>query len=427
MENKRILVFPCGSEIGHEIFRSMQYSRHFELFGASSVDDHGRFLYKKYIGGLPFISDPAIYGELKAVINSLNIDAVYPTMDLVATSLKQHENELGCLIIGSSTKANTISSSKSLTYRTLRDVAPCPEWTDSVDEIKSFPVFAKPDVGYGTRNTFLASSRGELECFLQKTDKAYVFCEYLPGKEYTVDCFSNKYSDLLFSGARERVRTANGISVKTRETNENREFFLETADRINRAIKPRGAWFFQMKESENGAPILLEIATRLGGSSSLFRMKGINFALLTCFDAFDVDVSIVQNDYEVELDRALDCKYKVGLDYDSIYLDYDDCLIIDGLINTQMIKLLYQAINEGKKLFLLTRNPKVDADELLRHRIPHLFDGIFYAPDGAGKSEFIDVNLNPVFIDDSFAERKEVSSILRIPTFSPDMVDSLFS
>ena len=47
---KRILVFPCGSEIALEIYRSLKYSIHFELVGASSIDDHGKFVYKEYIG-----------------------------------------------------------------------------------------------------------------------------------------------------------------------------------------------------------------------------------------------------------------------------------------------------------------------------------------------------------------------------------------
>jgi hypothetical protein len=52
MSKKKILVFPCGSEIGLEIYRAMRYSTHFTLAGASSVDDHGKFVYEEYYGGL---------------------------------------------------------------------------------------------------------------------------------------------------------------------------------------------------------------------------------------------------------------------------------------------------------------------------------------------------------------------------------------
>lgn len=51
-----ILVFPCGSEIALELHRSLKFSRHITLFGANSVDDHGKFVFENYIGGLPFFS-----------------------------------------------------------------------------------------------------------------------------------------------------------------------------------------------------------------------------------------------------------------------------------------------------------------------------------------------------------------------------------
>ena len=44
---------------------------------------------------------------------------------------------------------------------------------------------------------------------------APIVCEYLPGEEYTVDCFSDREHGLLFAGARVRRRTRNGISVNT--------------------------------------------------------------------------------------------------------------------------------------------------------------------------------------------------------------------
>lgn len=71
---KNILVFPCGSEIALEVHRSLQYSTHFRLIGANSIDDHGRFVFETYIGGLPFVTDPAIIPALRKIILQYNID-----------------------------------------------------------------------------------------------------------------------------------------------------------------------------------------------------------------------------------------------------------------------------------------------------------------------------------------------------------------
>ena len=57
MKKLKILVFPCGSEIGLEIHRSLKYSVHIELLGGSSVEDHGKFVFENYIGKIPFIDD----------------------------------------------------------------------------------------------------------------------------------------------------------------------------------------------------------------------------------------------------------------------------------------------------------------------------------------------------------------------------------
>lgn len=38
---------------------------------------------------------------------------------------------------------------------------------------------------------------------------------------------------------------------------------------------------FQLKKNIQGEYILLEVAARMGGSSSMYRNKGINFALLS--------------------------------------------------------------------------------------------------------------------------------------------------
>ena len=54
---KNILIFPCGSEIALELKRALGFSVHFKLFGASSIHDHGEYVFENYIHGLPFVED----------------------------------------------------------------------------------------------------------------------------------------------------------------------------------------------------------------------------------------------------------------------------------------------------------------------------------------------------------------------------------
>lgn len=422
---KNILVFPCGSEVALEIHRSLCFSTHFHLIGASSVEDHGRFVFEDYIGDLPFYTDDNFIQTLAEILKRKKIDAIYPAMDAVAVFLKKNEKILNCYVIGSSYEATAITASKSKTYELLSNVIPCPKWTTDLDKIGFYPAFLKPDQGYGSRNIKLAYSKLEAQNFIQDKNVKYVYCEYLPGKEYTIDCFSNREGVLLFSGARERARVSNGISVSTHSARDHKVFFKDIAEIINTNISPRGAWFFQMKEDNEGQPTLLEVAIRLGGSSSYFRVQGVNFAMLSAFDAFDNDVMIHMNNYKVELDRALNNKYKIDIKYDTVYVDFDDCILINNKVNTQLISFLYQCLNDDKKVILITRHSGSITDKLESLRIGAVFDEVIHLKNKELKSSFINNQSQCIFIDDSYTERLDVSCSLEIPVFSPDMVEVL--
>jgi hypothetical protein len=420
-----ILVFPCGSEIGLEIHRSLKYSMHVHVIGGNSVDDHGKFVYEEYIGHLPFIDSEEIIPSLQKIVRDYEIDAIYPTMDKVIYKLKMHENEIGCKVISSPAKTTEICVSKQKTYQTIGHRIRVPNVYHDISSLENFPVFVKPDVGYGSRGVFLAKNREQLEFFLRdKQQDEYVILEYLPGEEYTVDCFTDRHGQLRFVGPRIRKRISNGISVNTIPVYEGREEFEKIAAELNQMLEFRGAWFFQVKRTDSGELAVMEIAARLGGSSGLYRAKGVNFALLSVFDAFDYDVKILENPYRIELDRALENKYKMDYSYQYVYVDFDDCLIVDGKVNTELIKFLYQAFNEGKKLILLTKHADDLQRNLNKYRLSSLFDEIIHIEKDHPKSQYIS-HKSSIFIDDSFAERQEVAQNAGIPVFAPDMIEVL--
>ena len=428
---KNILVFPCGSEIALEVYRAVNHSTHFNLIGANSIDDHGQFVFENYIGGLPFITDPDFLEKFGQVIRENNIDAVYPAMDSVIELLKNNEDLLGCKVVSSPIETTQICLSKSKTYKVLENVVKVPK-TFTADELviagEPFPVFAKPDIGYGSRGAKKISSVEDLKAHLALYPSC-ILSEFLPGKEYTVDCFTNSNGKLLFAAARERCRIMNGISVNTKPVKENAEEFMDFAQKINETIKFQGAWFYQVKRDANGSLTLLEIASRFGGSSSLFRAQGINFALMSLFDAFDIPVSVLRNGYDVIMDRALDNKYKLDLKYSEVFVDFDDCIYLEKkFVNDALMAFLYRCVNNGIKVTLLSRHDDEKLgklDELLdKLRIRQVFDRIIHLNPSQKKIDFID-NTDSIFIDDSFAERKAVADKFNIPVFSLDMIEAL--
>lgn len=423
MNKKNILVFPCGSEIGLEIYRALRYCTQVNIIGASSVDDHGRFVYEQYIPGLPNVNHPDFIAALADVVRQNAIDGIYPTMDKVIDRIKQCEAELKCVIISSSMQTTAICSSKRATYDLLASDVVIPTIYSSAEAVKNYPVFCKPDSGYGSRGAKQIHSRVQLDAHLQEYPESIIM-ELLPGAEYTIDCFSNYKGELLFAAPRERKRIMNGISVNTATVASPSSAFHEIAKRINARLPLRGAWFFQVKENSRGDLALLEVASRFGGTSSVHRIQGVNFALLSVFDAFGFDVSVRPNSFNVEVDRALDNRYKLDITFDTVYVDLDDTLVVNDKLNLSLITLIYQLIEEKKKIILLTKHARDIGETMNRFRISGLFDEVIHIGKGDHKSDHIREK-NAIFIDDSFAERNAVLEKLNIPVFAPDAVESL--
>ncbi len=420
---KNILVFPCGSEIGLEIQRSVKFSPYFHLIGGSSVHDHGEYVYDDYIGDIPQVGEDNFITALQEIVRKHKIDAIYPAMDFVIAVLKHYEQELGCKVITSCYETAEICLSKRTTYEKLKGVVRVPNCYNR-DAVSTYPIFAKPSIGYGAKGTKMLLSQDELLSFLADKSEEYLLLEYLPGKEYTIDCFTDRHGCLQFASARQRSRIRNGISVNTSFVDEQERFFC-FAKKINESISFRGAWFVQVKETENGDLCLLEIAARFGGSSGLSRALGVNFAQLSLFDAFDYDVRVLQNDFNVIMDRALNCKYKCNLQYDMVFVDYDDCIVFKNKsLNVLLMAFLIQCRNNRKRIVLISRHEGNLEDELTNFRIKEIFDEIIHIDKSEKKSKYI-TSRSAIFIDDSYAERYDVKSNCGISVFSPDMIDTL--
>ncbi len=420
---KNVLVFPCGSEIGLEIYRSLESSAHFKLFGASSVEDHGSFVYQNYIGNLPFVNDNYFIRDLKELVAKYKIDLIFPAHDDAVVILAENSKILGCTVIGSDFETALICRSKSETYKSFKPFIKVPEVFESSSNVIDFPVFLKPDKSQGSKGTVLAKTKEEI-LFFQKKDQSLLILEYLPGKEYTVDCFTDRTGKLLFVGPRERIRIQNGISVNTKPITNNADF-RDLAEKINNHLELRGVWFFQVKRNKYGELVLLEIAPRVAGSMAIQRNIGVNLPLLSIWDALDQNVEIIKNDLSLEMDRALVNRFKSNLRYNTVYVDLDDCLVLNKQLNIRLVSFLFKCLRNKIKVKLLTRHKKDLTRTLEIYKIANIFSEIILIDQKTAKSNFIKEK-DAIFIDDSFAERKEVHKNTGITVFDASAVESLF-
>jgi hypothetical protein len=420
---KNVLVFPCGSELGLELSRSLKNDKHFRLIGCSSVDDSGKYFYDKYINDLPFINHKNFIERINEIIESYEIDLFYPLIDSVIHFCITHRNEFKCQVIGPSFETSLICLSKKKTYEKFENILPIPQIYNLISSDLKFPLFLKPEIGHSGKGTVKVENLEELNFYSKKRSDLLIL-EYLPGDEFTVDCFTSFNRELKFVGVRIRKKMLNGISVNTEEIEgEINDKLNEYAQIINKNLILQGSWFFQVKYSDCHKLTLMEVACRYAGSSALFRAKGINLALLTLWDTLHIKVSFIKNNYNIEINRPLDIKYFSQINYKNLYIDLDDTILIDNKLNTDAISLIIKSINNEKKIICITKHKKNPSITLKTFKIFDLFDEIIHLNESEKKSDFI---LNDsIFVDDSFLERKQVHDQLGINVFSVEMIKIL--
>ena len=420
---KRVLVYPCGTEIGLEIYRSLCYSSHYRLIGGTDGYDHGRFVFGEMIENLPFITDDSSAEDIEhfeEAIADYDIDFIYPAMDGVIAVFAKYRELFKETLVLSDTETCLMCRSKKSTYNKLKDVVEVPHVYQSIEEVHNFPVFIKPDKGQGAVGARKIAAKDEL---LNVDFDKYVVMEYLPGKEYTVDCFTNAEGKLVYAKGRGRKRIKNGISVNA-VFEDNPEFF-KIAEKINFEVKQKGGWFFQLREAMDGTLKLLEVAARIAGTSAISRNIGANLPLMSVdvFNGVSIDDLALNSGY-IELDRALGNVFKTDIRYSIAYIDYDDTVVHDGLVNTTMIKFLYQCMNKGVKLILISKHDGDLYADLKKYHLQEIFDEIIHLRREENKRDYI-ADKNSIFVDDSYGERKAVKESWDIPVFDTHMVECL--
>ncbi|MDF2556950.1 MAG: carbamoylphosphate synthase large subunit short form [Bacillales bacterium] len=421
---KNILVFPCGSEIGLEINNALKFVKNINLFGGSSVSDHGKYVYKNYIEGFPHVDSVDFISNINEVIEKYKIDYIFPAHDSVVLTLGQNQHLINAEILTSTSKTCEICRSKKKTYEYFVGNDFIPQMYYEIEDVKEFPVFLKPDVGQGSNGIALVKNMEEL-LYQHKNVVDLLTLEYLPGKEYSVDCFTDRNGELKFVGMRERRRVKSGISVNSMNL-ALPDSVKKIAKIINSKLEFRGMWFFQVKEDVNGLYKLLEIAPRVSGTMNLYRNKGINFPQLCVFDRMGHDVEVIENNFDIEVDRALTNRFNVEVEYKRVYIDFDDTVTLKGNINPYVMMFIYQCISKNIELILITKHMFEIRKTLNKYGIDEkIFEEIMHIKREDKKYKYIKNKENAIFIDDSFVERKEMIDNLGIPVFDIDAIESL--
>ncbi len=417
---KKVLLFPSTSEIGEEIIRALDLNKEFELFPCSTKK------YAKNCAYLPNVHDKNFKQELIRIIKNCKIDIIYPAHDLFIDWISTNRSEIPAKVVLDDSNVINLVRSKSATYSFFDSLISVPKLYNKKNIQTTnfnFPLFVKPDRGFASIKSHIIENIRDLNKYID--DSNFLITEYLPGKEYTVDCVSDSCGNLLISYIRERSEIRNGISKSTLSV-DNYKNIEDMAKLIAANLKIKGAWFFQVKENKIKEPYLLEIAPRISGNNALLRANGVNSTLLSLYILVeDKKVSIIKSLVFESMCRPLDISLSPRILIDTIYIDLDDTIIINNMLLPAAIALLVKADNLGISIILITRHLGNLEKTLSSFHIRHFFKEVYRLTDPSNRKSSYMKSKNSIFIDDSYKERFEVHEQMGIPVFSTDMIKVL--
>ena len=261
---------------------------------------------------IPFASDSNFVDATLSLCRRKNIHAVLPLVTKELTPLSQRSNEFemaGTKLLASSASSLEIANNKSRLYEFLqwrgmavpdfRVVETIQQFKIAIQEL-GYPdkqVCFKPSVSNGSRGFRIVTNQiNELDLlFNYKPNSTYIslndavrilssgtfpellVSEYLPGEEYSVDCLANHSQSVLIV-PRLRKRMINGISVEGEFVKENS--IITYCTQIIKELQLHGNIGIQVKKSEAGQFLILEINPRVQGTISAAMGAGINLPVL---------------------------------------------------------------------------------------------------------------------------------------------------
>ena len=248
---------------------------------------------------VPFAEDAAYLDEIDALVERYEIDVVLPQTTRETMVLAGHPKA------AVSERAKEANDKVFLLDESDQEDLNTPDWSVSsgwdfasmckVLGYPSNPIVVKPPVSNGSRGVrvltpdpittdeYLNERPGNpqisLERFLEivKDDMPRLLVmEYLPGREWTVDCFRGERMFVAVPRIRHAIRS--GITFETEVV---RHPELEDqCRRLAEALDLKYAFGFQFKEDADGVPNILECNPRIQGTMVASLFAGVNIPWL---------------------------------------------------------------------------------------------------------------------------------------------------
>lgn len=266
-----ILLTACGGPSGICFALSLAEIPGVRLVGISAENDE---IGKKLVNSfhiVPLANDPSYLDALKQIIKDENIDIVIPFVDEEVRLLSEHASEIGCAILVSPFDTIRYTSNKRAMYTVASEYLPK---LFEKDNIRSFPVFAKPAIGRGGKGAMIVHNAEELARISEET---HVIQELLHNPEVSVDAMFDFDGRLAVAVPRIRAEIDQGISVGGEVFHDER--LIEIVQALARKMKFVGPINFQFMQRKEEF-VLTEINARGSGGMGITIRSGADMPKL---------------------------------------------------------------------------------------------------------------------------------------------------
>jgi carbamoyl-phosphate synthase large subunit len=230
---------------------------------------------------VPLSTSKNYWDKVLDIIIKEKITLIIPTGDSDIKHFAKHKNKLnklGVTVFMSDYDSIIKCQDKKLFFDCCYSKFPLPFTSSNYGDLK-FPMFAKPEYGSGSRGIKVCNEISDIKT-LDKEESIhrssnYLFQEYLPGQEYTVDVLCDLESNPIIVVPRKRLQIKAGISSKG-QIIKNKEI-ENLCKNLCIYLNLKGPVCIQLKEDSKGRFKFIEVNPRLGGGTYFSTLAGVNF------------------------------------------------------------------------------------------------------------------------------------------------------
>lgn len=276
--NSTILVPGASAPAGINTIKSLKMVKYPVRIVASDTNpiSAGFFMSDAY-EVLPEIDSKLYIPRLFEIIAKHRIGILMPSSGYDIYRYSENKEKLiklGALPVVSDKQTMEVCRDKMETFNYLSKKFDLPFTTLDYKKASKFPLIAKPRYGKGSKGILKIDNEDEINYAQFKKDN-FIFQEYLPGTEYTIDVLSDLEGEPIIAVPRIRLQTRAGISTVGKIVKD--ENISETCKSIAKYLKIRGPCCIQMKESKEGILKIVEVNPRMGGGTIFTTLAGANF------------------------------------------------------------------------------------------------------------------------------------------------------